>query len=113
MTITFVFALLRLRFVSLDHLEKEWISFSILLILACRSLVFHTRHDVVSSTYCKHSLSDVIWDISATHRLINIGPNIKPCDTPNSDVNVRQFVQNAVKKLSNLLSNIKSRMYES
>ena len=71
---------------------------------------FHARHNVVSSAYCKHSLSDVIWDISATHRLINIGPIIKPCGTPNSDVNVRQFVQNAVEKLNNSLPNIKSRM---
>ena len=61
---------------------------------------------------CKNSFSDVICDISETHRLNNIGPNIEPCGIPNSDVKrvekLRQFVQNAVEKLNNSLSNIKS-----
>ena len=92
MTITFVLALLKIRFVSLDGLEMEWMSFSILLIHACRPLALHARYNVASSAYCKHSLSGIIWDISATHRLNNIGPNIEPCGTPNSDVNrVQKF----------------------
>ena len=85
MTITFAFALLKITFVSFDNLEINWISFSILLIRACRWLVLHARY-VASSAYCKHSLSGVIYDISATHKLHNIGPNIEPCGTPNSDV---------------------------
>ena len=112
MTITFVLALLKIRFVSLDHLEIAWIRCPILLIHACPSLALHARYNVVSSAYCKHSLYGVIWDISVTHRLNNMGPNIEPCGTPNSDVKrvetLRQFVQNAVEKLNNSLSNIKS-----
>ena len=38
------------------------------------------------SAYCKHSLSGVICDISATHRLNYIDPNLKPCGTPKSNV---------------------------
>ena len=85
-TITFVFALLKTRFVSLDHVEIEWISFSILLINSCRWLVLHARYYVASSAYCKHSLSGVICDISATHRFKNIAPHIEPYGTLNSDV---------------------------
>ena len=81
MTIAFVLALLKIRFVSLDHLEIEWISISILLIHECRSLFLHAWYNVVSSAYWRH-----IGNISATHRLNNIGPNIEPCGTPNSDV---------------------------
>ena len=84
MTITLVFALSKIRFVSHDYLEIEWISFSILLINACCWLALHARY-VVLSAYCKHLLFGVICDISATHRLNNNDPNIEPCDTPNSD----------------------------
>ena len=45
-----------------------------------------TRYNVVLSVYCKHLLSDVICNISVTHRLNNIGPNIDPYGTPNSHV---------------------------
>lgn len=34
MTITFIFALLKIRFASTDHLEIDWILFSIILIHA-------------------------------------------------------------------------------
>ena len=57
-----------------------------MLIHASRWLVLHTRCNVVSCAYCKHLLSGVIHDISATHKLDNIAPNIEPCGTPNSDV---------------------------
>ena len=51
MTITFVFALLKMRFVSLDYLKMEWISFSILLIHACRRLIkdISKQENIISS----------------------------------------------------------------
>ena len=52
-----------------------------MLIHASRWLVLHTRCNVVSCAYCKHLLSGVIHDISATHKL-------EPCGTPNSDVKI-------------------------
>ena len=78
MTTTFVFALLKIRFVSFHHLEIDRISFSIVLIHVCRWLVLHARFNVVSSAYCRHSFSGVIYNISATQILYNIGPNIEP-----------------------------------
>ena len=85
MTITFAFALLKIRFVLLGHLEIEWISFSVLLICACRRLTMHVRYNL----YHLHLVNIhflVLFATSATHRLNNIGSNIESCDAPNSDV---------------------------
>ena len=47
------------------------------------------------------SLSGVICDISVTHRLNSIGPNIEPCGTLNSDVKrVAKCAINLYKMLS-------------
>ena len=106
----FVCAQLKIKSVSSEYLEIDWISFLILLIHACRWLALHARYNVVSSVYCKDSLSAVICDICAMHELNSIGPNIKLCGTPNSDVKrVEKCVSictNAVKKLNNSLPKI-------
>ena len=86
MTKNLCFCTVKIRFVSLYHLETEWISFSILLINACCWLALHARYNIALSACCKHLVSGVICDISATHRLNNNGSNLEPYGTPNSDV---------------------------
>ena len=73
MTITFIFALLKIRFASTDHLEIDWVLFSIILIHASCWLALHTCYNIALFAYCRQSLSGVICGVPATHKLNNIG----------------------------------------
>ena len=67
MIITFVFALLKIMLIIVYKKNNH-------------------KKIIVLSGYCKHSLSGVICNIPATHRLSNIAPNMGPCGSQNSDV---------------------------
>ena len=58
---------------------------SAMLIHAYLGLSLRARYNVLSSAHCKHLLSGIIFEMSATNMLNNIGPNIEPCGTLNSD----------------------------
>ena len=73
--------MLNTRLVSTDHFAIELRLFSSSFILLSFLFILQLRYRVESSAYCMQLLFGVMLDMSATHRLIKIGPSIEPSDT--------------------------------
>ena len=71
-----------LRLVSIDHFTIEIRSFPSSFIDLSFWFILQLWYKVESSAYCMQLLFGVLLDMSATHRLNEIGPSIEPCSTP-------------------------------